>query len=123
MQLTGLALLVDVVAAYRLTRLATADVLTQPMREHLIRWTYIRDPDRENPAVPVFLPTAWQETVEDDPNPPKLATLITCRWCSGVWIGALVAAARWTIPGVWAPIAYALTAATAAAFLARMEDR
>ena len=42
------------------------------------------------------------------PEPPKLARLITCRWCAGVWIAAGVVGARSLAPRAWTPVARAL---------------
>lgn len=88
--MTSLHLLIDVVAAYRLTRLVVADTITEPLRDRVARFIRVHE-------------------------------LVTCRWCSGVWIGAGVAASRWLIPDVWNPVAWALTAATAAALLTSLE--
>ncbi len=88
--MTALHLLIDVVAAYRLTRLVVADAITAPIRDRLARWLW------------------WHE-------------LVTCRWCSGVWVGAGVAAARWIVPTQWNVAAWALTAASVAALASRLE--
>lgn len=121
--MTALNLLVDCAATYRLTRLATKDVLTQPARDRIIRWTY-RDHPMLLDAVIIndTTPAAWQTWAEDDPNPPKLATLITCRWCAGIWIAIAVTALRLTAPRTWRKTAWMLTCSTAAPLLARLEN-
>jgi hypothetical protein len=126
----GLALLVDVLAAYRLTVLLTRDTITGPVRWRLIRWAYERRDGRDTDEAERELGPTWDRAVDDDLHgadtvqelPPKLATLVRCRWCMGVWAGAAVAAARWTVPDQWAPVAWALAAATVAVLLARLED-
>lgn len=52
-----------------------------------------------------------------------LETLLTCRWCVGIHIGALVTLARWTIPTQWNIVAYGLAIASVAPLLARLEPQ
>ena len=127
--MTALALDVDAVAAYRLTKLATDDVITQPAREAAIHHIYARAGRyvtacqlQEALSIGVDDPDRWQATALSDPDPPKLATLLTCRWCAGVWVAAGVTVARLAAPRVWDPIARGLTAAAAAALIANLED-
>jgi hypothetical protein len=132
-------LLLDALAAYRLTRLVTADTILDEPREAIVRaayeragrarrrgdrWTvnfgdsivghdtYAKDGD----------PTWWADTAHSDPSAPKLATLVTCRWCAGMWIAAGVVAARRVIPSLWKPLGTALAMSAAAALLARAEE-
>lgn len=51
----------------------------------------------------------------------KMHELLTCRYCVGIWVGAGVAAARWTIPTAWNVAAWALAIAAFAPILARLE--
>lgn len=120
----ALQLAVDAVATYRLTRLATADTITDGPRDAIVRWAYRRKglvayhlakPEPE-------LPGAWSEAAMADEDPPKLATLVTCRWCAGMWIAAGVVAARELAPDVWRPLARMLVCSSAAALLANLED-
>ena len=110
-----LELLVDSLATYRLTRLATADVISEPVRMALLRKTGAEPPAGADD------PTA-QDIVESLDDPPRLATLITCRWCAGVWIAAGVMAARATMPRVWQPVSRGLALSAAAVLLSRLED-
>jgi hypothetical protein len=114
-------LVVDALAAYRLTRLVTADVITKDLRGRLIAAVY----DRAG-ASSVLLATAeqygWDEAVAADDDPPKLATLVTCRWCTGVYVAAGVVLARQLAPRAWGPVADMLAVAAAAALVAGMED-
>lgn len=114
--------LYDALAAYRLTRLATADVLLQAPREAIVRWAYERAgvADRQCLAEPE--PTTWADLAIADPDAPKLATLVTCRWCAGMWISLGVVAARRLCPRAWTPLAKALTYSAGAVLLARLED-
>ncbi len=113
-----LELLVDVLATYRLTRLATADVISEPMRQSLIGRMIGAD-QRGDGSTP--LPTA-QETVESLDDPPKMARLITCRWCAGVWIAGGVVLARSVAPKMWQPVAHAMALSAGASLLAGLED-
>jgi hypothetical protein len=108
-------LLVDALATYRLTRLATADVISEPVRMAVLRRVGAEPPDEQDD------PTA-QEVVEAMKDPPRLATLVTCRWCAGVWIAAAVTAARLVAPRAWQPVARGLALSASAVLLARFED-
>jgi hypothetical protein len=114
---TPLDLVVDVLAAYRLTRLVTADLIGEPFRQAVVRRVGVEIPPvEEGPD-----PTA-EELVEADPSAPRLATLVTCRWCTGVWVAAAVCAARTSAPRAWAPVGWGLALSAGAALLARAED-
>jgi hypothetical protein len=108
-------LVIDILATYRLTRLATADVISEPARMALVRMAGAEPPPDHDAA------TA-QEVVEALPDPPKLATLVTCRWCAGIWIAAGVAVARRVAPALWDPAARGLALAAGSVLLARLED-
>ncbi len=110
-----MVLLVDALATYRLTRLATADVISEPARQAVLRRVGAEPPPELDD------PTA-QQVVESLKDPPRLATLVTCRWCAGIWIAAAVTAARWSAPRVWDPVARGLALSAAAVLLARAED-
>ena len=113
-----LDLLVDALATYRLTRLATTDVISEPVRLALVRRLGLSGADADSGSTEV---TA-QDIVGEVTDPPKLATLVTCRWCAGVWIAGAVALARHSAPRAWSPVARALALSTAAVLLARFED-
>ncbi len=111
----------DALAAYRLTRLATADVITRPARARVIRWSYLRAPGwMADPRQMTELD--WDELPEDDDNAPKVAAFVKCRWCAGMWISLGVVVARRYAPRAWDPLARALAISAAAALLARLED-
>lgn len=106
-------LAVDALATYRLTRLATKDVISEPARRAVVDHLADTDdlPDDE---------TA-QEIVDGMDRPPSLARLITCRWCAGVWIAGGVVVARAVAPRLWRPVARGLALSSAAVLIARAE--
>lgn len=111
-------LVVDALAAYRLTRLVTADTITEGPRDAIVRWAYRR-------AGRPFMAdgdVSWSEIAMADDDPPKLATLITCRWCTGVWVAAGVVVAREVAPRWWRPVRDGLAIASAAALVAGLEQ-
>lgn len=121
-----LTLIVDVLAAFRLTRLITRD--TWPPVKAVRDWLLRRWPsaDAEYPAsdvtirdvrdegtlptgVPVFNSGGRWLAV----RPHWLGELVTCPWCAGFWVAAAVVAAQlWLV--WWPPVAlvFALSAAT-----------
>lgn len=109
-------LALDLLATYRLTRLATADVISEPVRMAVLRRVGAEPPPGDED------PTA-QEVVESLQDPPRLATLVTCRWCAGMWIAAGVTAARVVAPRAWDVAARGLALSAGAVLLARFEDR
>lgn len=119
-------LVVDALAVYRLTRLVTEDVLLDPFREAVIRWAYTSDPEREHdlPDRPTIIdragPDAWQDLAHTDHDPPRLATLVQCRWCAGVWValGVVFVARRFRW---WPAMADALACSAVAGLAARLE--
>lgn len=113
--LDPLELLIDGLATYRLTRFATADVLSEPFRQAVLRRVGIDPPAPE-------AGTSAQELVEADDDPPRLATLVTCRWCAGMWIAAGVVVARTAAPRAWTPVARGLALSAGAVLLSRLED-
>jgi hypothetical protein len=110
-----LPLALDLLATYRLTRLATADVISEPARMAVLRRVGAEPPPGEED------PTA-QEVVDSLQDPPRLATLVTCRWCAGMWIAAGVTAARLAAPRAWDVAARGLALSAGAVLLARFED-
>jgi hypothetical protein len=96
--------LVDALATYRLTRLVTEDVVSEPVREAVIRAIYRhRDGPSNNTS-----PFTWSDLALTDVDPPPLAYLLVCRWCASWWVAVLVVCARRLTPGLWAPVADAL---------------
>lgn len=117
------ALVLDAIAAYRLTRLATADTITEEARATWIVMAYKRAGLEQHAwqLLATHPYSTWTERATDDPDAPKLATLVTCRWCAGWWISVAVVVMRRRWPRLWQPIAEVAACSAAAALLARME--
>jgi hypothetical protein len=122
-------LLLDGLAAYRLTRLVTADTILDGPRDAVVRLAYGMSGSTESArktseahGIYVDYSGAWAEVAQQDPNAPKLATLVTCRWCSGMYVSLLVVAARRFAPRAWHPLSTALAFSAVAALMARLED-
>lgn len=109
-------LIVDLLAAYRLTRLATADIISEPVRQSLVG-RFVRSAG----AAPPEPDRTAQELVDGMDDPPKLARLITCRWCAGIWIAGGVVLARSVAPRAWEPVAKGLAFSAGAALIAGFE--
>jgi hypothetical protein len=112
-----LALAVDALATYRLTRLVTADVISEPFRRSVVGRALGRRPDDA-----ALLAGTAQEVVDSLDDPPKSARLITCRWCAGMWIAGGVVAARRLAPRGWDPVSRALALSGVAVLVSRLED-
>lgn len=121
-----IALLLDGLSAYRLTRLVTHDTLTAEQRDAIIRSAYEaagRREEQERRFDAEFedgaLPDTWaQIVVPNDPDPPKLATLVTCPHCAGVYVAFGVVILRRLFPKWWAPVAEALALSAVTGLLA-----
>jgi hypothetical protein len=94
--------LVDLLAAYRITRLVTTDVLTEDLREAYCRWLE-RDVDPE-------------ESTER-----KLVTLVHCAWCASPYVTVGVLAARRLAPRLWGPVALVLASSAVIGLLAQAD--
>lgn len=115
-------LVVDAIATYRLTRLVTADTITEPARDSIIEASYVvagrAERAREEVAV-----VGWSEYAMHDDDAPKLATLVVCRWCASIWLGAGVVVVRRYMPRAWQKVAATLVFSAVAALAAGLEDR
>lgn len=89
----GLALAVDVLAAYRLTRLVREDEITAGLRER-VEHAAFRQIDSPGVAA-------------------KARTLIECPWCVGFWISTGVVVARTVAPKTWNKVAGVLAISAA----------
>lgn len=75
-------------AVYRLTRLLTRDRITDKARLAIYRWACLRaNPWAKTPEdrVLVLRNIATNATPE-----PLLAYYVTCPWCVGMWVSALI---------------------------------
>jgi len=97
----ALWLTIDALAVYRLTILLTRDTITEPFRGRIRAAGY---------------------TGTGAPRPGRgalrwLFDLVTCPWCSGVWIAGVVVLLTVYVPSGWKYVAYLLACAAAAGFL------
>lgn len=117
----ALDLVVDLLAIHRLTRLATADVITARPRNWVVGWAY-RARGGSVPEGGDVEPWGLADYAQNDPEAPKLATLVTCRWCAGLWLAVGVGIARRWAPVPWGYVARVLASSSAAGLLAAPED-
>jgi hypothetical protein len=110
---------VDALAVYRLTRLATKDTVTEAARERWIETAYETERNVRRPMYDG--PRPWHTTLENDDDPPKLAYLITCPFCVSVYVAVAAVAARTLVPGVWRPVARAAALGAVGALLGGLE--
>lgn len=75
--------LIDALATHRLTKLVIDDYITEPLRDKV-----------------------YEKFGEPDES--KISYLIGCPWCTSMYAGAFVVAARTIAPKAWRPLAYAL---------------
>lgn len=118
----------DALATARLARLVTADDITEPLRERIIRAAY-----RSRPPVTITTDgatvtiaagdggTDWVTVADLDEDPPAVVTLLRCRWCVSVWLGFGVVVARRVAPRAWGPVARALAFSQVAGVVAALE--
>lgn len=115
----------DALAAYRLTRLVSADVVTRPLRVRLYKRVYLDSPlypswREEMHRWPETEPE-WEQLAQTDDDAPKIVELVHCRWCVGVYVGFGVLAARRLFPRAWDSVARGLALAAGAALIAGLE--
>jgi hypothetical protein len=115
--LSTIDLVIDALATYRLTRLATVDAIGEPLRQSIVRRALGTDVDGAGDEGP-----SAQELVEDHSDPPRIATLVTCRWCASVWIAVGVVGARRWMPSWGDPAARAFALSAVAVLVAGLED-
>lgn len=111
---------VDALATARLTRLVVADTITEPLRQRAIRAAYARA-GRETYFTIESQHSDPEGIVTADPMPPKLAYLVTCPWCAGMWVALGVVVIRRVAPRAWRPLARALAMSEAAGVIAQHE--
>lgn len=118
-----LALVADALATARLTRLVTRDTISEPARAAAVRWAF-RRADVDLPALEVGETISEAIAAHEMAGGvvPRLATLVTCGACAGVWCAALVVAAGRVAPRAWEPVGRGLALSATAGLLARLED-
>ncbi len=75
--------IIDALAVHRLTKLVVDDEIARPAREKIFHKF-------------------------GKPHESKISYLITCPWCSSMWIGCGVVAVKAVAPKAWRPLAFAL---------------
>lgn len=110
-------LLLDSLAAYRLTKLVVDDQLTAEWRDAIIGAAYTAvGRGTEGPSE--VTPGAWVDFVVEDDDPPKLAFLVTCPWCAGMWVSLGVVVLDAVAPRPWRHLRRALAMSAAAGLIA-----
>lgn len=112
--------MLDALAAYRLTRLITVDDILHEPREAIVEAAYVAA-GQHSARRAAAEATTWAETaIADEHDAPKLATLVTCRWCCGVWCALAVVVLRRF--GWWRPVRDVLAVGACAALIAGLEQ-
>lgn len=103
---------VDVGAAWRLTRLVTRDALTEGLRDKVKRW----DEQRTDEAT---VRERYGEEIAEMGGP--VAYLVHCPFCVSMWVALGVALARRVAPLHWDRAARVLSTSAAVCWLAERE--
>jgi len=111
-------LIVEVLAVHRATRLVTSDVITRPLRARVIRFAYDPWNVRSSPLTDL----QWEAEVVLHDEPPMLAKLVTCRWCSSVWVALFAVVAKVCFPRAWRALSRALALSSASSLLVGLEQ-
>lgn len=114
-------LAVDALATHRLTRLATRDRITRRPRAEIIIRSYAEFDREQGNRRHAWTDADWEELARTDETAPAGAAFIVCAWCTSIWIGAAVVAARRYAPGVWDPLARALASSTVVGLIAEQQ--
>lgn len=127
-----LDLALDALAAYRLTKLVTDDTITAGPRAKIIESAYRSQAIREHttlsdrigrPLSSMKRPADWDDlAIGEGECAPKLATLITCRWCAGFYCSLFVVVARKLEPVRWGVAARVLALSAGSALIAGLEQ-
>lgn len=125
-----LDLTVDILAAYRITKLVTHDTITAGPRAKLIEAAYRRQARAEHTTLSERIgqplrsmrPSDWDDlAIGEAECAPKVATLVTCRWCAGFYVAVAVVVARRYWRG-WDGASRALALSAGAALVAGLES-
>lgn len=119
-----ISVVVFALAVARVTRLITADKLTEPVRDRLAVWLWARSiPDevavlrfpamsiKHSPRVAAKEVAIERYGRGAEPT-PKLVYLLTCPWCASIYVAAVAAPVCW----VWGDTPYAFIPALGLAF-------
>lgn len=119
-------LVINALAAFRLTRLLAVDMLPPIPRVRAAverwaraRWTAELDASEGHDAKSALL--ARHRMYGDS---PALATLVTCPWCLGFWVALLTALLSVAVPtGAWVWLAVPLALSAVTGLLNQAADR
>lgn len=97
-------------AAYRLTRLATTDKITEPLMER-VRW---------------WLEKRWEskhaEPGSDTEWNSKIAFMLSCPWCLGFWVSGAATVLVSAVYGLDYPVLTWLAMSTVIGFIGRIDS-
>lgn len=106
----------DGFATYRLTRLLAADTITATPRNWLVAKAYRKAGRDDQPQ------QSWTEYAVEDPDVPKAAAGLVCRFCWSMHCAAFAVLARRFAPKAWDLLARGLALSAVGALLAGLED-
>lgn len=124
--MTWLTLVIAMLAASRITRLITSDTITEPARRYLLirhpgSDTLFGDSEVKGDGKDTYgrqvgtLRDSGVDVVKTKPgwiavHPRFLGNVISCHWCTGIWVAVVVWAVVWFYP-VTVPFLAALAVA------------
>lgn len=124
--MTPFEAVVVALAVYRLTRLVTEDTILEPIRDRILARFPAYDTEyQDDPGVESPTNAYGRALFESAPgryypvDASWLGTLISCAWCSSIWLAGLVTVAWYYLPAVtwWLvlPLAFSTIAGVIAA--------
>jgi hypothetical protein len=97
--------IVDALAVYRLTRLATRDTITEQLRE----------------TIEQEIGTLTEARIIKPQTQEKLVYLMGCDWCMSIWVATTALLLKRYVPDIWRKISYVAAASAVAGTLANNE--
>jgi hypothetical protein len=98
-------LAVDALAVHRLTRLATRDEITEPIRETLAK----------------EIEVSRRARIITDGTAEKLNYVLRCDWCMSIWAATFAMTLKYYLPEVWGKLRFVLAASTITGMIASYE--
>ena len=102
---TAMNFVIDALAVYRLTRLATRDEITEGLRETI---------EKE-------LGTAVDAKLVTQKTGEKLVYMLRCDWCMSIWVALFALILKKYVPDLWNNLRYVLAASAATGMIATYE--
>ena len=84
-----IVLVVYALAVARVTRLITADRITQAPRERIATWLWWRACSFCGKPGATGTPTQQLKLWRNTSEAPMLVDLLTCRWCMSIWVSVV----------------------------------